>query len=164
TRSLSVRVLVGDKTARASTNRVDAAGIRAAVEQAVQMARASEPSPEFAVMAEPAQVPAGQRFDAGAAGMSPRTRGGTGREGIAAVEGAGQTAAGIYATESGAEAIYNTHGVAAFYRDTLGQVSITAMAEDSSGWAKATAVSCADLDAAGLARRAARKAAMSRAP
>jgi predicted Zn-dependent protease len=83
---------------------------------------------------------------------------------IAAVEDAGQTAAGIYATEAGVEAIYNTAGVAAFYAETLAQVSITAMAGDRSGWAKATEMSAASLDHASLARQAAQKASLSRAP
>jgi PmbA protein len=164
TRTLSVRVVVGKATARASTNRVDREGIRAAAQQACEMARASGPSPEFAVIASPTKVPLVKRYDEATETMSARSRAEAVREMIAAVEDAGQTAAGIYATESGVEAIYNTAGVAAFHAETLAQVSITAMAGDSSGWAKATEMSAAALDHAGLARRAARKAALSRAP
>ncbi len=164
TRTLSVRVVVGQSTARASTNRVDREGIRAAAQQACEMARASAPAPEFAVMAEPTKIPAVKRYDEATETMSPRSRAEAVREMIAAVEDAGQTAAGIYATEAGVEAIYNTAGVAAFYAETLAQVSITAMAGDSSGWAKATEMSAASLDHASLAGRAAQKAALSRAP
>jgi predicted Zn-dependent protease len=46
----------------------------------------------------------------------------------------------------------------------MARFSITAMASDSSGWAKASACNHADLDPVGLARRAAGKATASRAP
>ena len=83
---------------------------------------------------------------------------------IRVVEGAGQTAAGIYSTGETVEAIFNSQGVAAWHCETLAQFSITAMAEDSSGWAKASAISCAEMDVQALARRASEKARLSRQP
>ena len=50
----------------------------------------------------------------------------------------GQTAAGIYSTGQSVEAIFNSRGVAAWHAETMAQFSITAMAADSSGWAKAS--------------------------
>ncbi len=77
---------------------------------------------------------------------------------------AGQTAAGIYSTGQTVEAILNSEGLAAWHPETLAQFSITAMAEDSSGWAKASAVARQSFQPVELARRASDKARLSRAP
>jgi predicted Zn-dependent protease len=58
----------------------------------------------------------------------------------------------------------NSRGVEAWYRETMARFSITAMAEDSSGWAKGSACDCRALAPAALAREAARKAAASARP
>ena len=49
-------------------------------------------------------------------------------------------------------ALFNSRGVAAYYRETMARFSITAMAADSSGWAKASACDLRDLDPVALAR------------
>ena len=85
-------------------------------------------------------------------------------EAIRIVEAQGQTAAGIYATAESVEALMNSRGLSRYYFDTLATFSITAMAEDSSGWAKATSAVHAEVQPAALAERAARKAALSRKP
>jgi predicted Zn-dependent protease len=54
--------------------------------------------------------------------------------------------------------------VAALHGETMAQFSITAMAEDSSGWAKASAVACGQINAVELARSAGAKARLSRDP
>jgi PmbA protein len=51
-----------------------------------------------------------------------------------------------------------------YHCETMAQFSITAMAADSSGWAKASACDLAAIDTAGLARRAAHKASASASP
>jgi PmbA protein len=80
------------------------------------------------------------------------------------VEVAGQTAAGIYSTGQSMEAIFNSAGVAALHSETMAQFSITAMAEDSSGWAKGSALACGAIDAVQMARRASEKATLSKNP
>ena len=84
-------------------------------------------------------------------------------EAIRIVESAGQTAAGIYSTAAGVFALLNSRGVFAYYPETMAQFSITAMAADSSGWAKGSACSHRDLDPAAMARTRRRKGAGSRA-
>jgi PmbA protein len=163
-RFASIRTVVDHRTARASTNRFDDESIRAAVKQAVEITRAQAPDPNLLPMAEPATVNDVDRFSAGTARTMPRERAETVVESIAHVRGASQTAAGICASRQSAEAILNSRGVFAYYHDTLGQFSITAMAGDSSGWAKATAPGREGVDALELTRRASRKAALSENP
>src|ERR1051326_6483548 len=51
---LSVRALVDKRTARASTNRLDAEGIRRVVEEAITLTRLQTPDPELLPLAAPA--------------------------------------------------------------------------------------------------------------
>lgn len=163
-RWLSVRVALDQKTARATTNRFDPDSIREAVAQALALARSAAPNEDLLPLNEPSAIPEIPRFDAATASATPEHRGRAVAEAIRIVESAGQTAAGIYATGQSAEAIFNSCGVTAWHAETMAQFSITAMAPDSSGWAKASAVSHTSIDPMALARSAAEKARLSRDP
>jgi predicted Zn-dependent protease len=80
------------------------------------------------------------------------------------VEAASQTAAGIYATGESALAILNTNGVCAYHAETMAVFSITALAKDSSGWAKRSSCDAGELNPLETAEMAALKAANSRGP
>ncbi|HWB98086.1 MAG TPA: DNA gyrase modulator, partial [Bryobacteraceae bacterium] len=161
---ISLRVVLDGRTARASTNRLDEESIRRAVEEAVAITRLQEPDPELLPLAERAPVTEVDRRFADTAAVSPYDRACAVAEAIEVVRAAGQIAAGIYATSDTVSAVLNSRGVRTWHAETMAQFSITAMAADSSGWAKASACHHRDLDPAGLARAAARKAAASRSP
>jgi PmbA protein len=163
-RWISVRVALDQKTARATTNRFDPDSIRGAVEQALALARAAAPNPDLLPLNEVSVTSETKRFDAATANATPDHRGRAVAESIRIVESAGQTAAGIYSTGQSVEAIFNTRGVAAWHAESMAQFSITAMAGDSSGWAKASAVSHATIDPVALARSASEKARLSSNP
>ncbi|HET9318892.1 MAG TPA: TldD/PmbA family protein [Bryobacteraceae bacterium] len=161
---LSVRALVDGRTARASTNRLDPEGIRHAVEQAVMVAKLQAPDPELLPLAESASYADTPRHFARTAAMTPGDRAKAVKEAIAAVEAAAQTAAGIYATGESVLAILNTNGVSAYHAETMAVFSITALAKDSSGWAKKSSCDASDLNPLEIAEAAALKAANSRGP
>jgi predicted Zn-dependent protease len=161
---LSVRPVIGGRTARASTNRLDPEGIRRVVDEAIDLARLTEPDTELPPLAEPAPIEPLDRYFDSTAGATPRFRAEAVAEAIAIVEAAGQTGAGIYSTGEAFYGLRNTRGVDAWHSETLARFSITAMAADSSGWAKASACDCRELDPAVLARSAAVKAASSALP
>lgn len=161
---LSVRPLIDGRTARASTNRLDAESIRRTVEEAVALTRLSEPDPDLLPLAGPEPYPVVQRHYAATAQATPRERALAVAEAIAIVEDAGQTAAGIYSTGDATFALLNSRGVSAWYAESMARFSITAMAGDSSGWAKASACYHGDLDPVALAHSAAHKATASAAP
>jgi len=163
-RYLSVRVLIDGRTARASTNRLDPEGIRDVVGQAIAITRLTEPDPELLPLAGKAGFERPNRFFAATASATPEERARAVAEAIAAVESSGQTAAGIYSTGMSEFALFNSNGVTASHRETMARFSITAMAADSSGWAKESACYHGDLDPVLIANRAARKAERSRAP
>ena len=161
---LSVRAVAGGRSARASTNRLDREAIRGVVEQAIAITRLTESDPELQPLADPAAYPEVSRWFESTSCSTPAGRARAVAEAIGAVEAAGQTAAGIYSTEESSFALLNSRGVNASYRETTARFSITAMAGDSSGWAKAGACDLRDLNPLELARSAARKASQSGAP
>jgi PmbA protein len=161
--SLSIRVVENGRTARASTNRLHRDGIQAAVDEAIALARASEPSDVLPLYEDPT-ICDGDHYSQAGADCTPEQRASGVAEAIRIVESQGQAAAGIYATAENVEALMNSRGLFRYYFDTLTQFSITAMAGDSSGWAKATSSVHEDVQPALLAERAMRKAAMSRNP
>ena len=161
---LSVRPVIEGRTARATTNRLDRDGIRDVVAEAIAITRLNESDADLPPLAGPAEVPDLQRYFEATAQATPEERAHAVAEAIRAVSGEGQTAAGIYSTDATRFELYNSHGVSASYRETMARFSITAMAGDSSGWAKASACDLRGLDPVALARSAARKAAGSRDP
>jgi PmbA protein len=163
-RWISVRVALDQQTARATTNRFDPDSIRGAVEQALALARSSAPNSELLPLAENPLISETKRFHSATAAATPQHRGRAVAEAIRIIESAGQTAAGIYSTGQSIEAIFNSRGVSAWHAETMAQFSITAMAGDSSGWAKASAVSYDAIDPVALARAASEKARLSSDP
>ncbi len=163
---LSVRVQIDGRTARATTNRLDDASIRQVVEESASLTKLQEPDPSLLPLSDtglPACAPV-TRYHEPTAEVTPTGRAKAVAEAIHIVESAGQTAAGIYSTSEGVFALLNSNGVSAYYTETMAQFSITAMAADSSGWAKGSACSHRDLDPAAMARSAAAKAQASRDP
>jgi PmbA protein len=161
---VSVRPVIEGRTARATTNRLDAEGIRRVVEEAVAITRLTEPDPDLPPLEEQEAAEPVERYSRSTAEATPAERARAVAEAIGEVEAAGQTAAGIYSTGEGYFGLRNSRGVDAWHSETLARFSITAMAEDSSGWAKASACDCRELDPTALARSASRKAAASRNP
>jgi len=161
---LSVRALIDGRTARATTNAMDAESIRAVVEQAIAITKLQEPDPDMQPLAEPDEVIETARAFQRTARAAPQDRAAAVAQAIAVIESANQTAAGIYSTGDSALALLNSRGVSTYHLETLATFSVTAMAQDSSGWAKASACDAGDLEPVKLASIAASKAVASSAP
>jgi predicted Zn-dependent protease len=163
-RHLSVRPVIDGRTARASTNRLDPDSIREVVERAIAITRCTEPDPDLLPLYEPEPYLEIARHFEATANATPQERALAIAEAIRVVEGAGQIAAGAYSTGEAGFALLNSRSVEAVHQETLARFSITAMGEDSSGWAKASACYHGDLDPVQLAASAAQKATASRTP
>jgi PmbA protein len=161
---ISVRALIDGRTARASGNQFDAESLRRVTEEAIAITRLQAPDPELLPLAEAQPDQSIDRFFGSTAATGPAQRAHAVKEAIGIVESASQTAAGIYSINQSALAILNSRGVFQYHSETMAQFSITAMAGDSSGWAKATACDAARLDTGALAGRASHKAASSAKP
>ena len=133
-----MRPVIEGRTARAGTNRLDPESIRRVVEEAIAITRLTAPDPTLPELAGPAEYARLERHFEATAQATPRERALAVAEAIAVVEGAGQTAAGIYSTGESVFALLNSRGVFARHAETMARFSITAMAPGSSGWAKAS--------------------------
>jgi predicted Zn-dependent protease len=76
----------------------------------------------------------------------------------------GLTTAGIYSNSESCEGVFNSRGLAKWHEQTLAEVSITMLGDDSSGWQKLNSPDVTKLDAGRLAETAAQKAVESARP
>lgn len=164
---VSVRVQMGGRTARATTNRFDEDSLRRVVHQAEALAQVQEDDPELLPMLTAAEQGSQQnpnRYCEATASMGAHQR----AEQVAAMVRIAVrndlNSAGIYSCADQFEALFNSHGVARWHRETLAEASITMQAADSSGWQKQNYTTAAQLDARKLAEIAAEKALRSAAP
>jgi predicted Zn-dependent protease len=164
----SIRVAFDGKTARATTNRFDDESLKRAVQSAESIARVQEPDPDRLPLAKADEgkstgtVPS-RWFENTAAITAARRAEGVGKI-VAVAKKNGLVTAGIYSSSQNAEAVVNSNGLSVFHRQTSAEVSITMLAEDSSGWQKANSPDVANLDPVRLAEIAAQKARGSRGP
>lgn len=164
---VSVRVQVGGRTARATTNRLDGESLRRVLKHAEELARVQEEDPELLPIltaAEQGSAPPLDRHCEETAEMGAGER----AEQVAAMVGIarrnGLNSAGTYSCSESFQALFNSHGIARWHRQTLAETSVTMLAADSSGWQKQNYTSAKRLDARALAEIAAEKALRSAAP
>ena len=162
--SLSVRILYGQRTARASTNKFDPESLRRVAAEAASLTRQQQPDPELLPMPGPQEYRPVQRYFEATAAVSPAERAEAVRNAIRIAEKSGQMAAGTFSTGTRMQALFNSRGVAAYYSDTHAEFSITTLASDSSGWAKKTSPDVREVDPVALAERASQIASRSRNP
>jgi predicted Zn-dependent protease len=127
-----------------------------------------EPDPERLPLARAAEAkndmkPPSRWFEASAA-ITPAYRADAVGKIVAVAKKNVLTTAGIYASSQHADAIINSNGLSVYHRQTSAEVSITMLAEDSSGWQKANSPDVAQFDPVQLAETAAKKARDSRHP
>jgi PmbA protein len=164
---ISIRVAMDGKTARATTNRIDDDSLRRALQSAQQIAKVQEPDPDLLPVPTTDEAkdsqPVQRHFDATAA-ITPEKRADAVEQIVTVAKKHKLTTAGIYSSSETVEALLNSRGLAKIHRQTSSEVSITMLADDSSGWQKANSPNVAHLDPKGLAEIAAEKAAKTAHP
>ena len=164
---VSVRVQMGGRTARATTNRLDDESLREVVARAEVLTRVQDEDTELLPMmnsSEQGSAPEVERWCEETAAMPAGERGEQAAAMIAIAQREGLNSAGTYSCGAHFEALFNTRGVARWHRETFAQASVTMQAEDSSGWQKQNHPSRRLLDARALAETAAQKARRSAHP
>jgi PmbA protein len=138
---LSIRTVVGGRTARATTNKWDDASLRRIVEASEALARVQPVDSDLLPMAGPdAFDPSGPRVErtfAETAELTPAQRADAVRKMVDVAQQHKLTAAGVFANSASLEAILNSRGLSVFHSQTSAEASITMLAGDSSGWQKA---------------------------
>src|SRR5690348_15434713 len=164
---ISIRVALDHKTARASTNKLDDDSLKRAVQSAEQIARVQESDADLLPLATPEetkQASTVQRHFPQTAAIKPEDRAAAVEQIVTVAKHHQQTTAGIYSTSDHVEALVNSRGVIHVHRQTSSEVSITMLADDSSGWQKANSPNVANLNPKRLAEIAAEKASRSARP
>jgi PmbA protein len=175
---VSVRTVFGGRTARATTNKFDDESLRQVVRSSENLAKVQHPDSDLLPMPsgdEAAGLRPGLTGEAPVstrivtrvvpsrcfeqtAGITPELR----AEGVSKiVEVADRhrlTTAGVFSSGEWIEGVFNSRGLSRWHRQTSAEVSITMLAEDSSGWQKANSPDVAHLDPLRLAEIAAQKA------
>ena len=158
---VSIRVAFGKQTARATTNKFDDESLRRTVRTAEQMARVQHPDPDLLPLAEPSLAPSGplpkRAFDSTRT-MGPAERANVVGKIVDVAKRERLTTAGICSVSESVEGIFNSRGLATFHQQTMAEVSITMLGDDSSGWQKLNSPDARNLDPVAMAETAAHKA------
>jgi predicted Zn-dependent protease len=156
----------GWRSASSTTNQVDDAGLRQAVQTAERLARLAPVDPEYMPELEPQQYQAGQAWSEATASLDPQARAEAVRAITAPATQAGLVSTGYLDTRVGANAVANSKGLFAYARATSAALTTTVRTADGtgSGWSGASHHDWARIDAPALGARAAEKARASRSP
>src|SRR5215470_4731147 len=164
---VSVRTVFGGRTARATTNKFDDESLRQVVKSSESLARVQHPDPDLLPIpteAEGAGLGPGatavvpSRYFESTAAITPEFRAEGVRKIVAVADRHKLTTAGVFSSGEWFEGIFNSRGLNRWHTQTSAEVSITMLAEDSSGWQKANSPNVANLDPLKLAEIAAQKA------
>ncbi len=165
---VSIRTNFQGKMARSTANQFDDQTLRRAVAASENLARVQAPDPDLLLMPTAEEADAGEgarsrpssptRFFEETATITPADRAETVKKIVSIADKQKLTTAGIYSTAESQEGIFNSRGLANWHQQTLAEVSVTMLGEDSSGWQKLNSPDVRNLDPVRLAETAAQKA------
>ncbi|HUP63950.1 MAG TPA: TldD/PmbA family protein [Thermoanaerobaculia bacterium] len=159
--SLTIRVFERGSAGVATTSSIDKAGIEAAAALALDLARRSQPIPDFRGLHRSASRPAGNAWDEATARMTPAEKAESLRDVFERGRRDNLLFAGSFSTTSGALAAGNSHGVRQSAPLTAADISLIALGRGSaSGYATAMSRRIAEIDVPALAAAASMKATM----
>ncbi len=170
---LSVRSVFGKKSGKAATNKLDPAGVQAAVRQSEAAASAQPEIPELLPMPGPQQYKSVDAFSPETASLSPDFRAEAVAKAVALCKKNGLQAAGYFSSGRGSLGGYgevsplamaNSRGLSAYHAGTEASFSLTAMGQDCSGWAQETSWSVSNINVEKIASVAVEKALLSSKP
>jgi predicted Zn-dependent protease len=169
--SVTVAATLGRRRASATTNILDDASLKRAVDQALELARLAPEDPELMPELGPQTYATIGAYIERTANLDAETRSSAVRRAIDAANSAGKAAgqiftAGFLEHNATALAVANSAGLFAYHRTTDAHFSVTARTPDGtgSGWASGGARDWHAFDAASIGRIAAQKAVSSRNP
>jgi predicted Zn-dependent protease len=172
--TITILSTFGKKRASATTNRLDDASLRRAVDLAERLAKLSPEDPELMPELGPQPYLDIPNYFEGTANLSPEQRAAAAKRAIETAESVWKTAnasgdlfmAGFLDADAGANVVANNRRLFAYHRSSNVRLSNTARTPDGtgSGWAASSSRDWKSIDPAFLGRRAAQKAVQSRNP
>lgn len=169
---VSVRAVFGGKTARAFTNKFDDESLRQVVRSAEALAKVQHRDPDLLAMPSSTEAagegaraaPAPTRHFEQTAKITPEQRASGVHKIVGVAEKHKLITAGVFSSAESFEGIFNSRGLNHWHTQTSAEISITMLADDSSGWQKASAPDVSNLNPLALAETAAQKAVDSARP
>ncbi len=166
---ISVRTNFGGRTARATTNKLDEDSLRRVVESSESLAKVQQPDADLLPMPSANEASSNIQGSARAttvpsrhftetAAITPEARAEGVRKMVDIAVRYKLTTAGVFSSADSVEGIFNSSGLHDWHEQTFAEISITMLAENSSGWQKANSPDLRQLDPARLAEIAAQKA------
>jgi len=167
--TVSVRTVFGGRTARSSTNKFDGDSLRRVVASSEALAKVQHPDSDLLPMPDSREA-AGSADDgvystrvpprhfAQTAAITPQLRAAGVKKIVEVAQKHKLATAGIVSSSESVEGIFNSRGLSDWHTQTLAEVSITMLGDDSSGWQKANSPDVTNLDPLNLAEIAAKKA------
>jgi PmbA protein len=162
--TVSVRTVAEQRTARATTNRVDEDSLRAAIESSLSLAASQPKNPLLLPMPGRQTYERVARFIPNTAAITPEDRAIAVKRACDLAVKRGQVAAGIFSSGQSQSSVGNSRGLFATYRETHAEFSITMQEKPAASWAKANSPDIAKFDPQKLAGRASEKAHNARDP
>jgi PmbA protein len=160
---VQARVVLGNAMGIASANSLEPADLRRLVADARAAAAMSVPNRDWPGLSEPARSDEPRSFDAATAAADAMAQAAPIRQIAAAARAKGMRAAGTHQLELTEDAVANTIGAAAYAPTSLAYLRALVLTDSGgSGWAEDLGSSLTALDAAGVADRAIKKAALDR--
>ncbi|MGI9076261.1 MAG: TldD/PmbA family protein [Gemmatimonadaceae bacterium] len=164
--SVSIRSAYGKRSASSTTNGLDDAALRAAVETSERLARLSPENPESMLELQPQQYVEARNWTDATASLEPAGRAAAVQLITEPAKRTGFSATGYLEASAGSFAVANTKGLFAYNRQTSAGLTTTVRTPDGSGsgWAGSTDNDVSRIDAAALGARAIEKARLSMNP
>lgn len=162
--ALSVRVIVGKRLGRASTNCLDDASLKDALKNATAQARAARPETDMPHLAGPQKYQKVNNFVARTAALTPEDRAKAVKYVAAKCRKAKIECAGTYSSGAHVLALANSEGMFAYDKSSNAEFGVTVLTGDSAGWAEGAGRDCAKIDAKALSDAAFDKAKRGRKP
>ncbi len=132
---ISVEVAFGSRHGSATTNRVDAEALQAAVDRAEEAAHASPEDPEYVPLPGPQAYPTvPPRYQEDVAQLDPADMANGVQEAVKTAEETDYTASGLYETDCRTRAVANSKGLYAFDRHSMVEFSVTVQGGTGSGF------------------------------
>lgn len=153
---VTLRIVRDGRNGTATTNRVDAEGLRALAERAGEAADSAVAEPDFPGLADPEPLPEVEAFDEALAELGPEDQAQHARAAIEAADGV--DVYGFFTSADTELAIASTNGVDAYQRLSDATTLVVAAGEGASGYAEQTSWSADAVDPRAVATEAAEKA------
>jgi predicted Zn-dependent protease len=152
--SISLRVDIGDRSGRATTNQFDEGSLKKLARQAAEAARAIGVDQGLPPMAKPQRYRPMKGYSEATAFVEPGKRAAMVKKAVALARRSKAELAGLVSNTGNVHAMANSRGLFAYHRQTSATMEITARQGLAAGRAEQTARSIGKIDPAKVARAA----------